>query len=126
MEYFLRLSHLYTCQFIYNYQLQREDNTGETKTKALENRSMFLKILQSIYTYLDLKLVKEPIFLIMVLSVMAMSVGVPHVLFFVPTYSQSMKMNIDPAFLLSATSVADLIGRIAFGFILDVNSGQNK
>ena len=115
-----------TCQFIYNYQLQREDNTGETKTKALENRSMFLKILQSIYTYLDLKLVKEPIFLIMVLSVMAMSVGVPHVLFFVPTYVRSMKMDIDPAFLLSATSVADLIGRIAFGFILDANSGQNK
>ena len=57
---------------------------------------------------------------------MAMSVGVPHVLFFVPTYVRSMKMDIDPAFLLSATSVADLIGRIAFGFILDANSGQNK
>jgi len=100
---------------------KREDNTGETKTKALENRSMFLKILQGISTYLDLKLVKEPIFIIMVLSVMAMSVGVPHVLFFVPTYSKSMNMDIDPAFLLSATSVADLLGRIAFGFILDAN-----
>ena len=84
---------------------------------------MVTKILRGICQYLDLKLVKEPIFLIMVVSVMTMSVGVPHVLFFVPTYTRSLKMAIDPAVLLSATSIADLLGRIAFGFLLDANIG---
>ena len=86
-----------------------------------------MRIFKSICKYLDLKLVKEPVFLIMVASVMTMSVGVPHVLFFVPTYSRSIQsVSIEPAFLLSATSIADLIGRIAFGFFLDANLGIPK
>ena len=71
--------------------------------------------------YLELGLVKDPLFLMMMASVMAMSVGVPHVLFFIPTYARQMDTNLDPAVLLCATSVSDLIGRIAFGFILDAD-----
>ena len=67
---------------------------------------------------MELGLVKDPLFLMMMASVMAMSVGVPHVLFFIPTYARQMDTNLDPAVLLCATSVSDLIGRIAFGFIL--------
>ncbi len=74
-----------------------------------------------ICAYLDLKLVKEPLFLMMVVSVMTMSVGVPHALFFVPTYTKSLDVSVDPAMLLSITSIADLFGRIAFGFLLDSN-----
>lgn len=71
--------------------------------------------------YLDLSLVKEPLFLMMVSSVMAMAVGVPHVLFFIPSYTRNIGATVDPAVLLCATSVADLIGRLAFGVLLDAN-----
>ena len=61
----------------------------------------------------------------MVASVTSMSVGVPHVLFFIPTYVRSLAqtagVDLDPAVLLSATSIADLAGRIAFGVLLDRN-----
>ena len=72
-------------------------------------------------------MVKEPLFLMMVASVTSMSVGVPHVLFFIPTYVRSLSLQVgdpqtlDPALLLSATSIADLVGRIAFGVLLDQN-----
>ena len=62
--------------------------------------------------------------MMMAVSVMTMSVGVPHVLFFVPTYTRSLNVSIEPAFLLSTTSLADLLGRILFGFILDANLAQ--
>lgn len=95
------------------------DTDGGTESKNEEKRVQ--TFLQDISKYLDLKLVQEPIFLMMVWSVMAMSVGVPHVLFFVPTYVRSLPVSVDPAVLLSVTSVADLLGRIAFGFLLDSN-----
>ena len=80
-----------------------------------------MKVYKGINKYLDLSLVKDPMFVMMVCSVMTMSVGVPHVLFFIPTYSKTLNISIDPAVLLSVTSIADLFGRILFGFILDAN-----
>ena len=71
--------------------------------------------------YLDLTLCKDPLFWIMAGSVMAMSVGVPHVLFFLPSFVRSMDIGADPATLLSITSVADLFGRIVCGFVLDAD-----
>lgn len=103
------------------------ENTGNAgdqvvKSSDIQKKSIGKKIMATLMQYLDLKLVKEPIFLMMVCSVMTMSVGVPHVLFFVPTYVRSLPgLWIDPALLISVTSVADLLGRIAFGFILDSN-----
>ena len=70
------------------------------------HRGKLQQLAKVVLQYLDLKLVKEPIFLMMVMSVMTMSVGVPHVLFFVPTYTRNLKVAIEPAFLLSATSIA--------------------
>ena len=85
------------------------------------NSSFCEKVGAFLLKNLDLALVKEPIFLMMVFSVMAMSVGQPHVLFFIPTYTRSLGVDLDPAFLLCVTSITDLLGRIAFGLILDAN-----
>ena len=103
--------------------------TGELHQKAAsrekKGKSPLRKFFDGIANSLDLKLVKEPLFLMMVASVTSMSVGVPHVLFFIPTYVRSLAqtagVDLDPAVLLSATSIADLAGRIAFGFLLDRN-----
>ena len=91
-------------------------------SREQKGKSPLRKFFDGIANSLDLKLVKEPLFLMMVASVTTMSVGVPHVLFFIPTYVRSIDgVALDPAVLLSATSIADLLGRIAFGFILDQN-----
>ena len=87
------------------------------------NKNPIQRISIFINKYIDLSLVKEPIFIMMVISVMTMSVGVPHALFFIPTYVRKMEgsATLDPAVLLCATSISDLVGRIAFGFLLDAN-----
>ena len=85
-----------------------------------EKNRVVTRLFKGINKYLDLSLVREPMFIMMVCSVMTMSVGVPHVLFFIPTYAKDV-INMEPAFILSATSIADLFGRILFGFILDAN-----
>ncbi len=95
----------------------QDDKAAEDKKKPGLPKRVWL----GINKYLDLTLVKEPLFIIMALSVMCMSVGVPHVLFFVPTHAKGLKVGADPAVLLSATSIADLVGRIAFGIFLDAN-----
>ena len=74
------------------------------------NKNPIQRLTIFINKYIDLSLVKEPIFIMMVISVMTMSVGVPHVLFFIPTYVRRMEgsATLDPAVLLCATSISDL------------------
>ena len=55
------------------------------------------------------------------ISVMLMSLGVPHVLFFIPSFAESLNIGVDGATLLSATSIFDLMGRVVFGFIIDAD-----
>jgi hypothetical protein len=47
--------------------------------------------------------------------------GVPHVLFFLPSYVHSLHVGIDPATLLAFISAFDLIGRVVIGFLVDTN-----
>ena len=55
----------------------------------------------------------------MTLSVMCMSLGVPHVLFFMPNFVRSLNLGADPATLIAITSISELIGRIVSGLTLD-------
>ena len=48
-----------------------------------------------------------------------MSLGVPHVLFFLPNYVNSLNVGADPATLLAITSISELIGRISTGIMVD-------
>jgi hypothetical protein len=49
-------------------------------------------------------------------------VGMPHCLFFLPTYAKSVGVSsTDASFLLSLGAIADLAGRLTFGFVLDLN-----
>jgi cyanate permease len=48
--------------------------------------------------------------------------GMPHCLFFLPTYATSVGVSSsDASFLLSLGAVADLAGRLTFGFLLDLD-----
>ena len=51
-----------------------------------------------------------------------MRAGMPHCLFFLPTYATSVGVSsTDASFLLSLGAIADLGGRLTFGFVLDLN-----
>ena len=79
-------------------------------------------IFKSINKYIDLSLVKDPVFLILAGSVMMMAIGVPHCLFFLPTHAKFIGLPAtDASFLLSISAIFDLAGRLVFGFFLDLN-----
>lgn len=79
-------------------------------------------VLKTINKYIDLTLVKDPVFLLLAASVMAMAVGVPHCLFFLPTHAKLIGLPAtDASYLLSISAIFDLAGRLVFGFFLDLN-----
>jgi MFS family permease len=47
--------------------------------------------------------------------------GAPHVLFFLPSYTHSLQIGINPATLLAVISIFDLLGRVVCGFLVDTN-----
>ena len=72
--------------------------------------------------YLDVSLVRDPVFLLLAGSVMMMAVGVPHCLFFLPSHAKHIGLPpSDASFLLSISAIFDLAGRLALGFSLDLN-----
>ena len=72
--------------------------------------------------YLDISLCADPVFLLLAGSVMMMAVGMPHCLFFLPTYAESVGISSsDASLLLSVSAIFDLGGRLIFGFILDLD-----
>ena len=77
------------------------------------------RVIQTLRKYLDFTLFCKPTFVSMTLSVMCMSLGVPHVLFFLPNFVRSLDVGADPATLLAIISIFDLIGRLSTGLILD-------
>ena len=77
------------------------------------------KFFHTIKKYLDFTLCCNPTFITMTLSVMCMSLGVPHVLFFMPNFVRSLNVGADPATLIAITSISELIGRIVSGLTLD-------
>ena len=93
----------------------------EKEKRAIEpsSETRCLKILHTIKKYLDFTLCCNPTFISMTLSVMCMSLGVPHVLFFMPNFVRSLDVGADPATLIAITSISELIGRIVCGLTLD-------
>ena len=72
--------------------------------------------------YINLHLVKNPVFLVLAGSVMLMAVGVPHCLFFLPTHVKLVGLpSSDASILLSVSAIFDLAGRITFGLLLDLD-----
>ena len=76
------------------------------------------RILTFILKYIDVTLVKEPQFIIVTLTAVTMTFGVPHVLFFLP--SQAETIDAQPSFILSMSALFDLSGRLFTGFFLDL------
>jgi len=106
-----------TRKFILQPVVDTQKQTGsEFKEKK---RSGMLK---TINKYIDFTLVKDPVFLLLAASVMAMAVGVPHCLFFLPTHAKLIGLPAtDASYLLSISAIFDLAGRLVFGFFLDLN-----
>ena len=98
---------------------RKDDTVGQANNLKKEDGR--LKVFESLKKYLDFTLCCNPSFVMMACSVMCMSLGVPHVLFFLPNFVKSLNVGADPATVLATTSVCDLLGRIIFGFILDAD-----
>ncbi len=93
---------------------EQEQSDSDSRAKKSDRLSRML-------SYLDLALTKNPAFLVVTSSVMCMACGVPHLLFFLPSYVKSLpSAAADPAVLLAASSVCDLFGRLAAGVVLDM------
>lgn len=97
-----------------------KEGQSEEQTAAAAASSSTAKISssKSCLRYLDLSLCRDPVFLLLTGSVMSMSIGVPHYLLFLPSYTRSFS-SVDPAVLLSTSACFDLLGRISSGVILD-------
>ena len=94
------------------------DNTAsEPQSKATIPKTK--KIMKTLKKYFNFSLCCNPTFVTMTLAVMCMSLGVPHVLFFLPNYVRSLNVGADPATLLAITSISELIGRISTGIMVD-------
>ena len=90
------------------------------KTKDEEDDPIEVTSPKGIHKYLEIGLIKDPMFIMMALTVMAMSTGVPHVLFFLPAHTHSMGFDPDsPSYLLAICSICDLLGRIALSTFID-------
>ncbi|KAK4025124.1 Monocarboxylate transporter 9 [Daphnia magna] len=76
----------------------------------------------SITNYIDLSLIKNPLFLLMASTVMLMAVGCPHALFYLPSYANSLGLEKSQcSLLLSISAIFDLSGRLGLGYIADLN-----
>ena len=96
------------------------DTDRQQETAVIETKSRHL--INTINKYINLNLVKDPVFLILSGSVMFMAVGVPHCLFFLPSHAKFLGLPpADASFLLSISAIFDLAGRLSLGFILDLN-----
>lgn len=95
-----------------------DDDDGDKENLSAPKVSFVQRILRPITAYLEIGIVKEPLFIMLATSVMCMSFGVPHLLFFLPAYADPL--GIEASSLLALTSVFDLVGRLISGFILDM------
>ncbi|KAK7065212.1 hypothetical protein SK128_010436 [Halocaridina rubra] len=69
----------------------------------------------------DFSLFKNPLFIMVSLSVFFMASGAPHALFFLPAYAESVDIpSSKTPQMLSISSMVDLIGRLGIGFVSDL------
>ena len=101
-----------------NKQLE-VDETAPDKEEVISVRvGPWKRAVRFVNKYIDLSLTKDPMFVLITASVMTMTFGVPHMLFFLPSYAATA--NADASLILSICSVFDLLGRLVSGFILDM------
>lgn len=68
-----------------------------------------------------MSLLKDPVFIGMCMSVTLMSVGCPYMLYFLPAYALSAGFTKKEAgFLVALSASLDLIGRLGFGYLSDL------
>ena len=108
------------------FTLEPVKSPEENKSSQPQKRNFFEEkgeyIVQAIEKYINLHLVKDPVFILLTGSVMFMAIGVPHSLFFLPSHAKYIGLpNSDASFLLSISAIFDLAGRLSLGFILDLN-----
>ena len=104
--------------------IERGAGPGESErqeeTAVIDRQSCHL--IKTINKYINLNLVRDPVFLVLSGSVMFMAIGVPHCLFFLPSHAKYLGLPAtDASFLLSISAIFDLAGRLSLGFILDLN-----
>lgn len=79
------------------------------------------------FRYLDTSLLKDPVFILMCLSVTLMSTGCPYMLFYLPAYVTSNGYTKSQAgFLVSVSAAVDLVGRLGLGWLLDLQLFDRK
>lgn len=77
--------------------------------------------------YLDISLLKDPVFILLCSSVVLMSTGCPYMLFYLPAYVTSAGYTKSEAGYLVAVSAAmDLIGRLGLGWLSDLQLFDRK
>lgn len=81
----------------------------------------------SLLKLLDLTLFKNAVFLLYAFSVMLMFSGYPTLYVILPDQAKLLKIDKKhAAFLVSILGITDLIGRILFGFLADLNIIQKR
>ena len=104
-----------------NAEISATKDQAVVEVNSLGKGARKLKVFETLKKYIDFTLCCNPTFVTLACSVMCMSLGVPHVLFFLPNFVKSLNIGADPATVLATTSVFDLLGRIVFGFTLDAD-----
>jgi hypothetical protein len=107
----------FTIQQVHQPAELEEGSKAEAAQEVVVKRRGFLA---AVNRYINLALIRNPVFLVLAGSVMLMAVGVPHCLFFLPTHVKLVGLpSSDASLLLSLSAIFDLTGRILFGFFLD-------
>lgn len=100
--------------------LRQGDGTTIYEPSLASQRSLPSGPFRTLARYIDITLVANPLFLLITSTVMLMSIGCPHALFFLPAYANSVGLSkSDSSLLLSISAVVDLFGRLGFGYIAD-------
>ncbi|XP_064078028.1 uncharacterized protein LOC135195618 [Macrobrachium nipponense] len=76
---------------------------------------------------IDVSLFKNPLFLMVAMSVFFMATGAPHAIFFLPAYAESVDIpSSQVPKMLSISSIVDLVGRLGVGFVSDLGLVRNS
>ncbi|XP_052811714.1 monocarboxylate transporter 12-like isoform X1 [Mya arenaria] len=104
--------------------MQRK-NANDTRYEQTSGNSTFVQ--NGFREYLDYTLLKRPLFLCFGVSVMLATCGHSPATVMLPPLA--IEHHVTPqraAFLLSITGIADIVGRLAFGFLCDIDILRNN
>ncbi|WAR07508.1 LOW QUALITY PROTEIN: MOT12-like protein [Mya arenaria] len=110
--------------YCYEQDMQRK-NANDTRYEQSSGNSTFVQ--KGFREYLDYTLLKRPLFLCFGISVMLATCGHSPATVMLPPLA--IEHHVTPqraAFLLSVTGIADIVGRLAFGFLCDIDILRNN